>query len=600
MQHYFSVEYGMKRYSAILFFFLFAAAAMGQTQFRTIVPQTPIVVGDAFQVQYVIDDGETATGFISPVFKGFKTVAGPYVYSGKSRLANNDRQSKNYVFTLVASNPGKQIISGTFITVDGKQVRSNDNYIEVISKEMAMKRFEKEVTTSSDYYLRPGEDVQQKIMQNLFMKVQVDKKTCFVGEPVVATFKLYSRLESKSDIVKNPGFYGFSVLDVINLSDRFVTTEQINGKAFDVHTIRKVQLYPLQAGIFTIDAMEVKNRVEFSRSKVKRKTEQEIVEGVLNNEREEVGAKAEVFENDINTEPVNIVVKPIPQKEKPISFSGAVGNFSISAAIVDQELSANEEGRLEIVIEGTGNFIQLNAPIINWPAGVEGFDPEIKDSLDVYVTPLKGKRKFRYAFVASAPGSYIFPPISFTFFNIDTGVYKTVTTKPQQLTISEKKLQSISFKERKQSNSNKMYWLAVAGVVVILSVIIFWIVRKRKSNKVESTISIVEKRTFSSIDAFLQSSQLLATDKDFYTTLHQSIWNFFGTYYKLSGTEMNKENLFTQMRESGIHQSLIEETATILQQCETGMFTNVSITEDRELFFNSTKRLLGEIEQALL
>ncbi len=93
----------MKRYSAILFFFLFAAAAMGQTQFKTIVPQTPIVVGDAFQVQYVIDDGEAATGFITPVFKGFKTVAGPYIYSGKSRLANNDRQSKNYVFTLVAS-----------------------------------------------------------------------------------------------------------------------------------------------------------------------------------------------------------------------------------------------------------------------------------------------------------------------------------------------------------------------------------------------------------------------------------------------------------------------------------------------------------------
>lgn len=590
----------MKKITAIIFFVLLTAFAIAQVSFKTIVPLTPIVVGEAFQVQYVIDDGEVATGFITPIFKGFKTVAGPYIYSGKTRLANNDRLSKNYVFTLVALNSGKQIISGTFISVDGKQVRSNDNYIEVISKEVAMKRFEKEITTSSDYYLRPGENVQEKIRQNLFMKVQVDKKTSFVGEPVIATFKLYSRLESKSDIVKNPGFYGFSVLDVINLSDRFVTTEEINGKTFDVHTIRKVQLYPLQAGLFTIDAMEVKNRVEFSRSKVKKRTEQEIVEGVLKNEPEEAPANAEVFENDISTEPINIVVKPIPEKGKTASFSGAVGNFSISAAIIDQEISANEEGMLEVTIAGKGNFIQLNAPVINWPAGVEGFDPEIKDSLDVYGTPLKGKRKFRYAFVASAPGTYLIPPISFTFFNIDTGVYKTVTTKPQQIMIGEKKQQTISVVDKKETSGNGKYWLEAAGLLVVIAGIVFWMMKRRKVLATEQAILTTEKTTVITINELLETVQLNETHKIFYTTLHQAVWSFFGNYYKLAGTEMNKENLFARMKESGLDRSLIDETATLLQQCETGMFTNVSITEDRELFFKNTKRLLGEIEKALL
>ena len=93
----------------------------------------------------------------------------------------------------------------------------------------------------------------------------VDKRTCFIGEPVTATFKLYSRLESRSDIVKNPGFYGFTVQDMIGLEDNIVTTEIINGKKFDVHTVRKVQLYPLQAGSFTIDPMEIENKVRFSK-----------------------------------------------------------------------------------------------------------------------------------------------------------------------------------------------------------------------------------------------------------------------------------------------------------------------------------------------
>ena len=49
--------------------------------------------------------------------------------------------------------------------------------------------------------------------------------------------------------------------------------------------VRKVQLYPLQPGIFNIDAMEVQNKVEFSKSAVSKKTEQEIVEGVFRERR---------------------------------------------------------------------------------------------------------------------------------------------------------------------------------------------------------------------------------------------------------------------------------------------------------------------------
>lgn len=591
----------MRKTTAILSFTLLASFAIAQKPFKTIVPQKSIVVGEAFQVQYVIDDGEAATNFITPVFREFNTVAGPNIYLGNSNHSNNYTQSKNFVFTLVALSPGKLIIPGTFISLNGKQVRSNDNFIEVISKETAMRRFQKEMMANSEYYLRPGEDVQQKIRQNLFMKVQVNKKICFVGEPVVATFKLYSRLESKSDIVKNPGFYGFSVLDMVNLSDRFVTTENINGKLFDVHTIRKVQLYPLQAGVFTIDAMEVENKVEFSRSVVKKKTEQEIIEGVLSNEPEETAADAEVFENDISTEPITVVVKPIPQKGKPAVFSGAIGDFSISSAIINEGLTVNEEGVLEITIAGKGNFIQLDAPVINWPAGIEGFEPVVKDSLDIYATPLKGKRKFRYAFVASAQGTYAIPSVSLTFFNADTGIYKTVTTRSQQINIGEKKEQIISVTANRETRSNREYGLmAMILLTVVCGGLFFWAIKKRKSDKPGQKTPVMEKSKSSAIDEWLQPAQPQATDKDFYTILHQSVWNFFSTYYKLSGTELNKGNLFARMKESGLPQSLIDETAVVLQQCETGMFTNVTISEDRQLFFGNTKRLLDKIEKELL
>lgn len=585
----------MKKATAILLFIFIALFAIGQTSFKTIVPQKPVVLGEAFQVQYVLDNGREAKEFIAPPFSGFKIVAGPYIYSGKANLPTNERLSKNFVFTLVALNPGRQLVPGAFISVNDKKLKSNDGFVEVSSKEDAMKRFEKEMGSSSNYYLPPGENVQEKIRQNLFMKVLVDKKSCIVGEPVVATYKLYSRLESKSDIVKNPGFYGFSVLDMINLSDRFVTTEEVNGKTFDVHTIRKVQLYPLQAGVFTVDAMEIINKVEFSRSNIIRKTEQEIVEGVLSNKEVEESAGVEIFEYEIKTKPISVLVKPIPVKVQAADFTGAVGVFSIAATFLNEQLAAGEQGVLEISISGQGNFIQLNAPAINWPPGVEGFDPVIKDSLDIYAAPLKGKRKFRYAFVVAAAGTYTIPPIGITFFNRDTGAYTTASTKPLQLTIGEKKRSVISRESFKKVSAK--YGLPVVAILIGIAGIAVWMLVKRKKAVVKQpTPPLIQVATS---DDFLKNVQFHTGEKDFYTTLYQSIWSFYVHHYNLSGTEVNKENLFYLMKESGVNQILIEQTATILQQCEAGMYTGATITGNKEELFTNAKKILEQVQSSL-
>src|SRR3569833_2108854 len=69
-----------------------------------------------------------------------------------------------------------------------------------------------------DIVLKPGENPKEKIRKNLFLKVQVDKTTCYVGEPIVATYKLYSRLSSESKVTKRPSLNGFSVYDMVDPS----------------------------------------------------------------------------------------------------------------------------------------------------------------------------------------------------------------------------------------------------------------------------------------------------------------------------------------------------------------------------------------------
>lgn len=595
----------MKRIIKLLLLVLLTSAIKAQPRFVTIVPHVPVVIGEAFQVQYVLEDGTDASNFNAPVFQHFRVAAGPDIYPGSRIQSNNLKQSKNFVFTLVALTTGKLIIPGAAIIMNGRQIRSNNTFIDVISKVAAAGRFDKDQPDNSDYFLRPGEDVQEKIRQNLFMKVMVNKNSCFVGEPVVATFKLYSRLESKSDIVKNPGFYGFTVQDMVNLSDKEMFIEKVKGKLFDVHTIRKVALYPLQGGFFNIDAMEVKNIIEFSKSAVNKKTEQEIVEGILiNNEPEKQKENAEEYESTMNTVPITINVKPLPEKNKPASFDGATGLFTISANVVKNKLSTTESDVLEITISGKGNFIQVNAPAVKWPKGIEGFDPLIKDSLNKLSSPLTGSRTYCYPFVATTPGKYIFPAIIFSFFNTDSENYKTITTVPFQLHIDNKRVNSVAaFNERrinKRISQNK-YWL-IGGGIVLLFGSLFWYLRKGRVIMGKSKILPTAMKVYSlSVNEILAPASLLikADDQTFYSSLQHSICDYFGFHFNLSGSEMNKENIAGKLKESKIDEVLIDDIKNILQQCESGIFTNANLEVDKNLLLAKTKDVLEKINKSL-
>jgi BatD DUF11 like domain len=589
----------MKKATFILLLF-FSIAANAQVKFKTIVPQQPVVVGESFRVQYVAEGVENLNHLIAPEFRQFRFVRGPEVYSGK---ASGKAVSKNTIYTLEALEPGRYKIEGALAGINGKNYRSNDAWVEVISQSQSEKQ-RKENGAAGDnsaYFLKPGEDPYKKIRDNLFVKVMLDRKTCFSGEPVVATFKLYSRLESKSEIVKNPGFYGFTVHDVINLADKVITTETVNGRLFDVHTIRQVQLYPLQAGSFVIDAMEVNNKVEFSRSAVSKKTEQEIAEGLTAEEIDTPAPGTEIFESSVSTDPITITVKPAPAKNKPIEFTGATGRFTIEAIVENKELAKNEEGRLVLTIKGKGNFSQLSGPIIQWPTGIEGFEPTVKEVLDKTSSPLKGHKEFLYSFVSSKPGDYDLPVIKFSFFDPDSNKYKTVSVNPGHVTISNKEKTGLTItageKKRSIADVNRRASIIAASLVVlaVLVVLIYWIFRRKEPVKpavIAEETSVVEPP---SVDEILQPAtvQLQGSDKDFYSSLYQSLWSHLAERFNLSGTEINKQMLAAKLEQQGFAGK--NELLQILQHCETGMFTNAVLEENREKLLEKVKVLLEQM-----
>ena len=603
--HTILVRLFMKKGANIFTFLLISIGIDAQVSFKTMVPQQPVIAGESFQVQYIIEDGDKSMNVRPPLFNNFRFVSGPNVYMGSVSTAKGQKPLRNAVYTLEAIRPGKFIIQGAAITINGKVLRSNDALVVVISKEEALpadsSRDNKENgINASVYFLQPGENPFDKIKQNLFVKLMVNKQSCFVGEPVLATFKLYSRLESQSAIIKNPGFYGFTVYDIENLSDKQVAKEKINGKIFDVHTIRKVQLYPLQPGVFTIDAMQVKNKVEFSHSPVNKKADQEIIEGVTGNNGNDSKAEGtDIVETDIITLPVTVRVKPLPAKNQPTGFEGAIGRFSIAALMTKDNLAKNEEGFFEITLSGKGNFIQLSPPSVQWPAGIESFETIVQDNLNKNTIPLTGSRTFRYPFVCTVPGSYQFPGIKISFFDTVSTNYKTITTNKVGLLVRNEDKKKNVIEEHKTSIAKNAEKAArIAGVIVVclvLLILVYWIFRK---NPTEKKLPEQQEPALISIRDLLDPAYaaISAENKKFYAVLHGIVWEFIAQKFSLSGSGMKKQTLVDKMREVNSKKSVADNLMQVLEQCETGMFTNASLSDDRNRLLMQAKEVMENID----
>jgi BatD DUF11 like domain len=575
-----------------------------QISFTTVVPQQPVVQGESFRVQYVIENAENITGFVPPFFRNFTYITGPDIYSGA--VSSKTRPLKNYAVTVSARSTGKFIIPGATATIDGLQITSNNAIVTVISKAEALQllKHNSEYAGYDGYHLKPGEDPYEKIKKNLFLKLLVDRTTCFIGQPIVATFKLYSRLESNSELIKNPGFYGFGVYDMINLEDNDKSNESINGNNFDVHTIRKVQLYPLQPGMFTIDAMELANKIKFSKTVVNKKTEQQVAEDMLGNNAEdknENDGDAEIFETTLRTERVVIKVKPLPVASTD-TFNGAVGIFDISTSIEKDNLAKNEEGFLIVTVSGKGNFTQLAAPAVQWPAGVEGFDQVVLDTVDKMQVPLAGKRVFRYGFTSSRPGSYSLPAIVFTFFNTNNGKYNTIKTKHIPITITNQQLAAkevtAAVENKPVKKNHTLYWSAAVALLLLLLIGSFYSFFKNNKSKKQQAAGITEEKASRiTVPEILQPAYVMlpAENKMFYSSLHQCIWNYLQLQFKLSGSDMNKEGLMILLKEKEVVAGVINDLSSVLSECETGIYTNAETAIDKKELLERARKILTEI-----
>ncbi|HVM86844.1 MAG TPA: BatD family protein [Puia sp.] len=614
------------------------SATAQQVKFTTVISSKEIGRGDYVQVEFIVENAKQIERLTAPAFPDFHIVEGPMQSSGMTIVNGSMSQYKGVSFVLQPNKTGSFTIPGATADVDGKPMRSNPVTIEVTTNSSgnsanisALPSFpsmpdDPFMPEDRDYVLKPNENITEKTKKNLFLKVQVSKNTCYVGEPIVATYKLYSRLRSESKVSKYPSLNGFSVYDMVDPNNDASTIETVNGKQFSVHVIRKSQLIPLQAGSVELSPVEVENTVHYLKATKRPHQSTTLLQDLFNQMNEDESGEEIQQHITLASKPLLITVKPLPAASKPAEYNGAVGNFSIDASLDKKNISAQDAVTLKLTVKGNGNLPVIDAPQVNWPSNVDTYGTTAKENIDKTVAPMKGAKTFEYVFMPKTAGSYTIPAISFSYFDPVSNSYKTLQSEALNFSASPAKKQSLSplLKDILSVKQNENFLDNVKSFItehlewifalVILSVVAIFLWRhnkkmlqKEEENKKIAAVELARKQAAEAIqaitlpvaDPLFKTKQLLTggDHKGFYAELNRALWEALYNKFKLPASDLNKHNIVLQLQAKGWDDINIYQLENIFNRCEMNLYTPDYNAADMETTLQSAERIIKYINE---
>jgi hypothetical protein len=204
--------------------------------------------------------------------------------------------------------------------------------------------------------------------------------------------------------------------------------------------------------------------------------------------------------------------------------------------------------------------------------------------------------------VSNEPGFHTIPSVAFTFFDLDSQTYKTVSSKPFTIFISAKSKRDRGAINTAISNDAKdrSTWILIGGgAFVLVTGLLVWVVNRKKNVKMkkEKALADIAMRVVP-VDEILQPASLALHDsqKVFYDTLNRCIWNYFSNRLN---TQMIKRELSGVLSAKGVGQNHITSILNIIQKCEEGVYTAADIHVDKTELLANTQATLASVDNTL-
>jgi hypothetical protein len=568
-------------------------------------------VGERFTLTFVLENAGMGGGkeFSPPDLSDFYILSGPNQSSSIQFINGSLSSSVTYSYILQPKGPGKHRIPSATVEVDRKKYSTQAIELEVVQGSSSPGQPQDKRSKADD-----------DIADNIFLKAVVDKKRVLQGEQINLTFKLYTRVSVNDyGISKVPSLIGFWSEEVPVPGNIQVTTEQVNGRQFRVGIIKKIALFPTQAGELEITPMEVQTAI-----RVKRERGRDPFDMFFRDFGDPFGRTITYM---LQSQPIKITVDPLPEGA-PQGFRGAVGNFALDVAIDKNRVKADEPVNLTVTLSGTGNVKLLEAPDLVLPSGVDNYPPKVKEEINREGGVISGKKIFEYLLIPRNPGKRSFEPVDYTCFDPASGEYVTLTSGGIDLEVESSGLAaSVLPGERTRSSvallsedirfikvgdlslirrNEFLFDRSVAAGMIFLPLAGFFgvLLFGRHLQRSRKDISAYRRRRasrkaqkgFKRVSAAMKTGSTL----DFYHLLSLTLWQYLGDKLDIDPGEYSINKLAEMLAQKQVPDDVTGTLREVLETCARASYApgsaDMGVMDEH---FNSCREAISVLDRVL-
>ena len=452
----------------------------------------------------------------------------------------------------------------------------------------------------STYFANPGSiqvsgaDTYTDVSTRSVHQVEVEVSTTepYLKAPLTYTFRyLYTAAlpTQASPTPQLPTFQDFLVEELPPLSAQ---TQRIRGKKFWVQEqVRR--LYPQRTGQIVIDPATLILPVPRGRKTLK-------------------------------TEPLKLTVHPLPETGKPAQFSGAVGDYQISAYVDRSAVEVGQAFTLFLQIAGRGSMQTVTPPKLPAIPGVVVNGPTLVES------PAPTVRSYAYALIPARSETLRIPAIAYTYFDPSRAVYTTVETAPIPISVRLNPNDTVSVATE---SSPWRIWIIVSAVVligVLVAGFLWYRTRFQRSTDTGGTkgrnsksrvprrqktrVNNGEPHARKSGEAETETASPVSQARDaltaltgndttdaatvFANALAQTLYRYLEDTLGLA--QRNIDTAREVCVQAGVADPILEALVDILTKCDYHRFAPVPLsTEDRNTLIARTETVITNIENLL-
>lgn len=571
---------------------------LAQVQFEAKVSKTTLGLNERLRVDFSMnDDGDN---FTPPSFEGFRVVGGPSQQVSQSWVNGRSSFQKSYSYFLLPLQKGRLTIRQATVEINGQIYKTNPIVITVTNA----------VDLPKDPYNAP----QVSANDAIHLVAEVSKSNPYVNEPITVVYKLYfgNIIIKNQRSLNNPKYNDFWSQ---NIEIKQIVTEEgtFNGQRSNVAVLKKVVLYPQKSGKLEIEPLSIDFDLQLPTNRRDFFGRPFLVD---DNKRVTAGAKT-------------INVRPLPEKGKPADFSGAVGKFNFKVTPSKTNLKNGESLDLKVAVSGTGNLKLFDIPKPVVPNSLEMYDPVHNEKVSTPLSGMNGEISDTYTIITQFKGKYPIKPMSFSYFDLGTGTYKTITSPEiminvldgpgapeasdmaanggvskvkvkvsanEQFHFIKLKPNLVSAKRNDFLGSGLFYTLLFAPILLIPIVVAL---RKKKQaidgdlvgNRIRLSNRLAKK--------YLSEAKMHTGNKElFYIALEKSLHNFLKAKLHIETSEMSKDRIREILADRNAHAQTIDDFIKLTENCEFARYAPSS-AGSIQLDYERAVSIISELEKQL-